>query len=579
MFTLFNKNGYLLILFFIWCIQFFDCITLFDNSKSYAVYDKWNITTVGKLVLNFKTQSQYSLLLYVDDKSEDGLENAENNSEGNYLEISLNKGQVEVIKQTVKLSGEIHKQVLSLGENVNNLEWHTLTVTKYIGTLQVSVDNNVALLDFSSNDDKFQINSYLYIGGLSEEKTKSSFGFAKLKPRFVGCIESLQYSSGNTYLKPAQTFLKSERIAPNCLDSCSLNTCANKGKCINLFTRAACDCFGTGFTGEICNNYADTISQDDDDYLIWNVNDLYATAVYLRFRYKIANPNGILFYTKRKGILLLVEVVDGKLRVAGGSTTTVPSEVIHQLDVMDSQWHSVDITKKGNVVTVVLDSIYKSNFTIKATSVIDSFDQEPVYFGGVPFPKYIYGVNSMKNFVGCLQQIEFNKDDVIYKVLHTINKNIEKVGHVRIGCSYNKSNIVIAKTTTQSTTTTTKRNEINDNNFATGSNNIKIIEVNERIIEKFHTKETSVSQSVIVWITAAIVIGTIIILISAACVVHHIRMRYTHRSRSARSLADLENEHELIKKKTVFVKSDSTKDDVNKKNMEEEKHFISRDTN
>ena len=184
MFKQFHKEGFLLTLYFTWHIQYVECLTLFDKSKSYAVYDKWNITTVGRLVLNFKTQSQYSLLLYVDDVSEDEYsENIEHRSRGCYLEISLNKGQVEVIRQTLRASGEFDKQVLLIGEHINNLEWHTLTVTKYIGTLQVSVDNEVARLDFSSSDDIFQINSELYIGGLSEEKTKSSLGFAKFKPR------------------------------------------------------------------------------------------------------------------------------------------------------------------------------------------------------------------------------------------------------------------------------------------------------------------------------------------------------------------------------------------------------------
>ena len=41
--------------------------------------------------------------------------------------------------------------------------------------------------------------------------------------------------------------------------------------------------------------------------------------------------------------------------------------------------------------------------------------------------------------------------------------------------------------------------------------------------------DKSIGQGVIVWITAAIVVGTIIIMISAACVVHHIRMKYTDK--------------------------------------------------
>ena len=97
-------------------------------------------------------------------------------------------------------------------------------------------------------------------------------------------------------------------------------------------------------------------------------------------------------------------------------------------------------------------------------------------------------------------------------------------------------------------------------------------------IEKFHTRETSVSQGVIVWITAAIVIGTIIILISAACVVHHIRMKYTNKNRSTRSLADIEIDyHETIKAKVALVKLDTARIDADKNIPETKEHFISRD--
>jgi len=53
--------------------------------------------------------------------------------------------------------------------------------------------------------------------------------------------------------KLALKVLKGESVAPGCLNQCATqNPCENSGKCINMFTRAACDCFGTGYDGVRC---------------------------------------------------------------------------------------------------------------------------------------------------------------------------------------------------------------------------------------------------------------------------------------------------------------------------------------
>lgn len=45
---------------------------------------------------------------------------------------------------------------------------------------------------------------------------------------------------------------KVESVAFECADKCSTNKCLNKGRCVNLFVKSGCDCFGTGYQGETC---------------------------------------------------------------------------------------------------------------------------------------------------------------------------------------------------------------------------------------------------------------------------------------------------------------------------------------
>ena len=75
-----------------------------------------------------------------------------------------------------------------------------------------------------------------------------------------------------------------------------------------------------------------------------------------------------------------------------------------------------------------------------------------------------------------------------------------------------------------------------------------------RIID---TWDSTVGAGVIVWITTAIVIGTILILVSAGCVVHHIRLKYLHKTRQARERMLLEqNKDDQKDQETVPLASD-----------------------
>ena len=163
-----QKEIYIIILYLfnLWQIE---CLTLLDKSKSYALYDIWNITEAGKLELKFKTQSQYCLLLYIDDQSFK-LENKRPSSQvKNYLEVALIKGQIRVTQQILSKKS---KYKILIGFDLNDLKWHTLRITKYIETLEVQVDKATRVISFPKTlASKFEIKSRLFLGGLSPDKT------------------------------------------------------------------------------------------------------------------------------------------------------------------------------------------------------------------------------------------------------------------------------------------------------------------------------------------------------------------------------------------------------------------------
>lgn len=67
---------------------------------------------------------------------------------------------------------------------------------------------------------------------------------------------------------------------------------------------------------------SETIHLKREDHIKWHVKDFQrSSGLTLRMRFKAAKPDGVLFYTKRGGNIVVVELEKGFLRVAGGKAT------------------------------------------------------------------------------------------------------------------------------------------------------------------------------------------------------------------------------------------------------------------
>jgi len=76
---------------------------------------------------------------------------------------------------------------------------------------------------------------------------------------FVGCLRNIRLRGGPTeselsYVTPFTAAVFRD-IKEGCIDRCLSegNACRNGGRCINLYDRTECDCFGTNYEGENCD--------------------------------------------------------------------------------------------------------------------------------------------------------------------------------------------------------------------------------------------------------------------------------------------------------------------------------------
>lgn len=106
---------------------------------------------------------------------------------------------------------------------------------------------------------KFCDTLLLYFHNLSKKNNRKVFStnmadFVSIGSWFEGCIALLRYSSDS---KPFENvkLLKSQDVDGNCSgEACSseLNVCQHGGQCVDLVTRTECDCEGTGYYGQYC---------------------------------------------------------------------------------------------------------------------------------------------------------------------------------------------------------------------------------------------------------------------------------------------------------------------------------------
>lgn len=94
-------------------------------------------------------------------------------------------------------------------------------------------------------------------------------------------------------------------------------------------------------------------------------------------------------------------------------SSLVPSEKIINKNIFDAKWHSVILQRNHEEILVQIDDSFSDNFTVvENTRMLDNLadgKEDSIYFGGVKTPQFTFGVTSKRNYVGCLQQIEYNK--------------------------------------------------------------------------------------------------------------------------------------------------------------------------
>ena len=140
--------------------------TFLNKKTSHLRYKQWNANTHGKLKFKFKTHNSHGLLLYSDNS---GTKNSINE---NFITIKLSYGKLEI---TIQMGGEdyLSKKKEEIGENLGDLEWHTIEVLRDNRKTTVTLDSTEPVLIKNEGEvQELELNSGVYFGGISTSLEK-----------------------------------------------------------------------------------------------------------------------------------------------------------------------------------------------------------------------------------------------------------------------------------------------------------------------------------------------------------------------------------------------------------------------
>ncbi|XP_028321920.1 neurexin-2-like isoform X4 [Gouania willdenowi] len=313
------------------------------------------------------------------------------------LRLELDGGRVKltVNLDCIRIDCNLSKgpEILTVGEKLNDNEWHTVKVVRRGKNLQLSVDNVTVEGLMTGAHTRLELNN-IEMGIMTERR------FISVMPsNFIGHLQALSFN-GILYLDQC----KNGDIA-----YCELNAR-----------------FGMR---HIVANPVTFLTQAS--YLAFSTLQAYAS-MHLFFQFKTTNPDGLILYNSGDGSdFIVVELVKGYVHYVfdlGNGPSLMKGNSDKPLH--DNQWHNVVISRDNNNVHIL--KIDSRTVTQHANGARNLDLKGELYIGGVG--KSMYSslprlIASREGYKGCLASVDLNGrlPDLLADALH-------KVGDVERGC-------------------------------------------------------------------------------------------------------------------------------------------------
>ncbi|XP_061262830.1 neurexin-2-beta isoform X17 [Bos javanicus] len=322
----------------------------FKSRSSYLALATLQAYASMHLFFQFKTTAPDGLLLF-------------NSGNGNdFIVIELVKGYIHYV---FDLGNGPSLMKGNSDKPVNDNQWHNVVVSRDPGNVHTLKIDSRTVTQHSNGARNLDLKGELYIGGLSKNMFNNLPKLVASRDGFQGCLASVDLN-GRLPDLIADALHRIGQVERGCdgpSTTCTEESCANQGVCLQQWDGFTCDCTMTSYGGPICNDPGTTYIFGKGGALItytWPPNDRPSTRM---------DRLAVGFSThQRSAVLVRVDSASGlgdylQLHIDQGTVGVIFNVGTDDITidepnaiVSDGKYHVVRFTRSGGNATLQVDS-------------------------------------------------------------------------------------------------------------------------------------------------------------------------------------------------------------------------------
>ncbi|XP_060032121.1 neurexin-2-beta isoform X8 [Erinaceus europaeus] len=322
----------------------------FKSRSSYLALATLQAYASMHLFFQFKTTAPDGLLLF-------------NSGNGNdFIVIELVKGYIHYV---FDLGNGPSLMKGNSDKPVNDNQWHNVVVSRDPGNVHTLKIDSRTVTQHSNGARNLDLKGELYIGGLSKNMFSNLPKLVASRDGFQGCLASVDLNGRLPDLisDALHRIGQVERGCDGPSTTCTEESCANQGVCLQQWDGFTCDCTMTSYGGPVCNDPGTTYIFGKGGALItytWPPNDRPSTRM---------DRLAVGFSThQRSAVLVRVDSASGlgdylQLHIDQGTVGVIFNVGTDDITidepnaiVSDGKYHVVRFTRSGGNATLQVDS-------------------------------------------------------------------------------------------------------------------------------------------------------------------------------------------------------------------------------
>ncbi|CAB3396748.1 unnamed protein product [Caenorhabditis bovis] len=259
----------------------------FTNSTGFIVFSSEKIASLSgafRVQFKFQTLMRSALLMFT----------MPNNDLDQSFRLQIVNGRMRYTYRATGHEYQVTSQKLPYGHHLSDMRWHNVLIYQDAKNQDhvMIIDNSTTLLSFERRRVEARMSGKLYVGGNPLAHSKSTSAFR-------GCLSTLRISEHLVDLfEDADSKLNVNRGCSGPISRCGEGSCANGGRCIQLWSAIRCDCSLTAHSGDRCQSRSTTVRFDGTPATIfyeYQPNERPTSSKdYFVFAFNTTHPNGVL---------------------------------------------------------------------------------------------------------------------------------------------------------------------------------------------------------------------------------------------------------------------------------------------